>query len=76
MNKKSKNFMYVMAIIFSILAIGCSCIYIYFRMSIMEIFSIISLTCAFHFIIRIIIGNIIPFWKKKLNYKSRWFKTI
>ncbi len=47
----------------------------YFNMKILYISAIVFLIIGFQFGIRVIVGNVVPRFKNKINIESEWFKT-
>lgn len=47
----------------------------YFNMEVLYIIAIIFLIIGFQFGARVIVGNVVPRFKHKINVKSKWFKT-
>lgn len=69
------NLMQIVSIISVILFIVFYILFNKTKVMIFEIIYITSIIIAYHFIIRLVIGNIIPRFKSRINYKSNWFKT-
>lgn len=76
MNKWSgfKKFMIISAIISTILTILIFILYKIIEGEILETLSITFFTIAYHLDIRLIIGNIIPLYKNKININSKYFE--
>lgn len=47
----------------------------YFKKEVLYIIAIIFLIIGFQFGIRVIVGNVVPRFKHKINVNSKWFKT-
>ena len=67
--------MQIVSIISLILFVVFYILFIKTKIGILQFLAITCFTIAYHFIIRLVIGNIIPRFKRKINYKSNWFKT-
>ena len=77
MNKKwskSKIIMNVAAIVSTILTIVLFIMHRFINTEIIETLGITFLTISFHLDIRLVIGNIVPLFKSKINVNSKWFK--
>ena len=66
--------MVISSIITTILTILFFVLYKISNVNILKVFAITFLTIAFHFDIRIIIGNVVPLFKNKINVNSKYFK--
>lgn len=69
-----KKIMVISAISTSIFTILFFALYKIIGIEILKVLSITFLTIAFHFDIRLIIGNIVPLFKNKININSKYFK--
>lgn len=47
----------------------------YFNIEVLYIIAIIFLIIGFQFGVRVIVGNVVPRFKHKINVESKWFKT-
>lgn len=71
---KFKKIMNIVALVSTVLTIIFFIIYKFNEKDIIETLTITFLTIAFHFDIRLIIGNIVPLFKNKININSKYYK--
>lgn len=71
---KFKKIMNIVALVSTVLTIIFFIIVKFNKKVIIETLKITFLTIAFHFDIRLIIGNIVPLFKNKININSNYYK--
>lgn len=77
-NKKWSKFkigMYLIAVVSTILTVALFVLNELCNIEILKTFAITFMTIAYHFDIRLIIGNVIPKFKGRINTDSRYFQS-
>ncbi|MDE6519003.1 MAG: hypothetical protein K2K91_00870 [Ruminococcus sp.] len=70
-----KKVMYTVSFVSALLTVILFVINNFVNSEIMLALAVTSLTVAYHFCIRLIIGNIIPLFKAKINTENRYFQV-
>lgn len=70
-----KKVMYTVSFVSALLTVILFAVNNFINSAILLALAVTSMTVAYHFCIRLVIGNIIPLFKAKINADSRYFKV-
>lgn len=74
-HSKFKKVMYTVSFVSALLTVILFAVNNFINSAILLALAVTSMTVAYHFCIRLVIGNIVPLFKARINTESRYFQV-